>query len=484
VSRHPRKLFYGLAILVMFVTVSCSQPVQTVQSAKSSQAESDETATKADIDRTPAETPKPVEKVKKEPPRAAAAPRPAAPVPVPSPAPAPAAPAQQTAVTVAPAPPPIALPEPPAPVQQSAPIPVPQPAAPPEPTTRRVTIPVGTEVYVRTIDPIDSEKGHVGEAFHASLDKPILVDGQTIVPRRSDVYLKLTAVESAGKLSGTSELQVQLDRIFIGKDAYTVATNTFTKTGSSSGKKAARNVGIGAAVGGVLGGILGGGKGAVIGAGAGGGGGAVISKGEQIRVDSETELMFRLENPVDVTITTTPVATSVRNNNGASGGPMPLTVPAEDRSSRRSSSNSTSTSNADDLTGSWSVRTEGSQGMTLDLSLRQNGSNLRGSITNPWGAGTIPVFGSVSGNYVTFSTQSQYGNNYNGQMQFSGALQGDTMEGSVTMPANGGYGTAGGYPGGGYPGGGYPGGGRSRRTGGYPAGGRSTQVHWTARRAD
>src|SRR5437667_6402656 len=68
-------------------------------------------------------------------------------------------------------------------------------------------------------------------------------------------------------------------------------------------------------------------------------------------------------------------------------------------------------------------------------------------------------------------------------MQFSGAIQGDSMQGTVTMSANRSYDNAGGYPGGGYPrcpGGGYPGGGRTRT--GRDGSGATTQVHWNAQR--
>jgi hypothetical protein len=324
------------------------------------------------------------------------------------------------------------------------------------------------------IDSINAERAHQNETFRASLDKDIVVDGKTIIPRRSDVYVKVVEVQTAGKLKGQSELQVQLDRLFIGKQSYTVASNTFTKTGDSEGKKAARNVGIGAAVGAALGGILGGGKGAVIGAGAGGGGGAVLTKPSELQIDSETQLMFTLDNPIDVTITEKPAGTT---SNGGSDGPVRFTVPPPDRSSSQASSRTEASSrtappNDDngDLTGNWTLTTDGYQSMRLQLSLRQNGNNLQGSITNPYGSGTIPIRGSVSGNYITFSTtQSQYG--YNTQMQFSGAIDRDSMQGSVTMPANNAS-----Y-GGGYPGGGYPGGNR-RRTGA----GSAVQLHWNAQR--
>ena len=473
--RRRSYLIYGFALLVTLFTVSCSQPAENVNAAKTSQAAPAETSTKGDAEAVRVEQPKPLEGVKKrsaEPVRVAAAPRPSAPVP----SSAPDTPQQSATNPQAPAPPaPIFVPAP-----QSDPIAAPVPPPPPEPVTRQVTIPAGTEVYIRMIDSIDTEQAHPNETFRASLDKPIVVDGQTIIPPRSDVFVKVVEVQSAGKLSGTSELKVELDKLFIGKQSYPVVSNTFTETGSSEGKKAARNVGIGAAVGGIIGGILGGKKGAIIGAGAGGGGGAVITKPDQIRINSETQLLFKLENPVEVTISTTPPAststTPASRFIASSDGPAKLAPPPD----RPSSHASSSTDN--DLTGKWTVTTDGPQYLTLQLNLQQNANNLQGSISDPRGSGTLPIRGSVSGNYVNFSTQAQYGGN-NTQMQFSGAIQGDSMQGTVTMSANRSYGNAGGYPGGGYPrypGGGYPGGGRTRT--GRNGSGATTQVHWNAQR--
>jgi hypothetical protein len=426
---------------------------------------------------------------KAEPQAPAPAPAPAAPVPEPTPVQpekpaarervpaksatpkpqqtAPVSPAPQSQAAQPALPPRPATPPSPAPVpvpQASAPVPVPVPAAPPEPTTKQVTIPAGTQIFVRTIDPISSEGSHAGEVYRASLDQPIVIDNQTVVPRRGDVDLKLVDVESAGKVKGTSELKVQLDKIYIDKKPYAVTTNVYSQSGSSSGAKAARNAGIGAAVGGVLGGILGGGKGAVIGAGAGGGGGVAVSKGEQIRIESETALVFRLENPLDVTITTRPA-------NAPATGPAKLAPAA---AAAPGSSN---------VVGTWTVTTDNTQ-RPLQLVLRQSGNNVDGTISNPSGGADIPVHGSLNGNYVTFATRTQSGTAV--QMQFSGAVQGDTMQGTVTTTYPNSNVSVGGYPGGGYPGGGYPGGGR-RRGGGYPGGstrGAPTQANWSAQRID
>lgn len=482
-SRFRWNLLYSLVILTALFTVSCSQPGQDLQSAKASSTTAAEPANKTETEAPPAEQPKPVDEVKKpaEPVRSAAEPRSARPASQPKPEPQaapPVAPPPAAAPVPAPAPQPVASAPLPAPIvvpaPQSDPIPVPGPPPPPQPTTKTVTIPAGTDVYIRMIDSIATDRAHENETFRASLDKDIVADGKTIIPRRSDVFVKVVEVQQAGKLKGQSELQVQLDRLFIGKQSYAVTSNTFTQTGESEGKKAARNVGIGAAVGGVLGGILGGTKGAVIGAGAGGGGGAVITKPEPIRINSETQMLFKLDNPLDVTITTAPPSASTTSNN--SDGPVRFTVPpptVRDRDRSPQDSARTSSSNPDDLAGEWTVRTDGRENMTLRLSLRQNGNNLSGSITNPYGAGTLPIRGSISGNYVSFTTESQYGG-YNAPMQFSGALDRDFMEGSVNMQSN--TSTGGGYPGGGYP---SPGGGRQRNgTGG------TVQVHWTARRSD
>jgi hypothetical protein len=107
-------------------------------------------------------------------------------------------------------------------------------------------------------------------------------------------------------VKGQSELRLVLDRITVAKKNYTVDSNVFEESGSAQGKKTVRNGAIGAALGAAIGAIAGGGKGAAIGAGVGGGGGVgatAAMKGDQVRVASETKLMFTLNQPINVTIT-------------------------------------------------------------------------------------------------------------------------------------------------------------------------------------
>lgn len=224
----------------------------------------------------------------------------AVPVPVePEPVPAPA-PRRVTPRPAAPAPQAQATPPPPSPVatQPAA------PAAPAAPVPIRVTIPSGTSVQIRMIDSVDSETDRTGQIFRASLDAPITVDGDTVVPTGTDVFVRLTESKSAGRIAGRSELQLELARMEFQDRTYQLVSSTYEEAGKSRGKDSALKIGGGAAIGAAIGAIAGGGKGAAIGAGIGAGAGTavqVLTKGQQVRIPSETSLDFRLESPVDVT---------------------------------------------------------------------------------------------------------------------------------------------------------------------------------------
>jgi BON domain-containing protein len=186
----------------------------------------------------------------------------------------------------------------------AAPEPAPAPAAPAPPAVRQVSIPAGTPVHIQMIDSVDSATNHAGDVFRASLAFPIVVNGEPIVPTGTDVFVKLTNSSSAGRMTGRSELTLQLARLDFQGKSYSLSSDDYKDVGKSRGKRTAETVGIGAAVGAAIGGIFGGGKGAAIGAGVGGGGGAAAeaaTKGQQIRIASETKLDFNLQQPVDVT---------------------------------------------------------------------------------------------------------------------------------------------------------------------------------------
>ncbi len=205
-----------------------------------------------------------------------------APSPSPAPAAAPAVAPSPAAATAAPAPPP-----------------------PPAPEPIDVQIPANTTVTVRMIDGVDSSVNHTGEIFHASLDTPIVVNNNVIVPRGADVYIRLTGASTAGTMKGKSELHLELVKMDFQGRSYSLVSGTYSLAGKSRGQDTAKKVGGGAVIGTIIGAIAGGGKGAAIGAAVGAAGGGIYqsaTKGQQVKVPAETRLDFQLEQPVTITV--------------------------------------------------------------------------------------------------------------------------------------------------------------------------------------
>lgn len=164
-------------------------------------------------------------------------------------------------------------------------------------------IPAGTNLVVRMIDGVDSDRDTVGKTFQASLDQPVTIGGDVILPRGADVVVKLVDSKDAGKLTGRAELTLSLVSVKFEGRMIDVNTQSISKESDARGKSTAKKAGGGAIAGAVLGGILGGGKGAAVGAAAGGAAGAgveAMSKGPHVKVPSETRLTFILDNPITI----------------------------------------------------------------------------------------------------------------------------------------------------------------------------------------
>ena len=166
-----------------------------------------------------------------------------------------------------------------------------------------ITIPVDTTVTIRMVDSVNSETSRLGETFRASLDEPVYVGGQEVIPRGADVLTKLVEDQQSGRIQGRTVLTLALSTITVNGRPVDV-TSTDVKTESSSrGARSAKVIGGTTALGAIIGGIAGGGKGAAIGAGSGaavGTGAEVLTGGQKVRIPSETRLTFRLQSPAQL----------------------------------------------------------------------------------------------------------------------------------------------------------------------------------------
>lgn len=219
--------------------------------------------------------------------------------------PAAAPPPVETTPAVAPVPNAEPAPEPvvsPAPAPVVKPEPAPQPAPRPEP--RVVTIPSGTEIRVRTIETLASDRNSTGDTFLATLDEDLMIDNIIVADKGARVEGRVVEARRAGRVKDVSNLVVELTSMETADgQMIPIATQRIHREGEQSKGSDAKKIGIATGIGAVIGAIAGGGKGAAIGAGAGAGAGTgtvMATRGEDVTIRSETRLQFRLLDSVQV----------------------------------------------------------------------------------------------------------------------------------------------------------------------------------------
>lgn len=182
----------------------------------------------------------------------------------------------------------------------------PAPAPPPVSAGRRggTELPSGTILTVRMVDSVDSERDRVGQTFKASLDEPIMdANGNTLVTRGSDVVVKLVDDQQAGKIEGKTILTLDLVSLDVNGRTVEIDTQSITQESASRTASSTKTIGGGAVLGAIIGAIAGGGKGAAIGTVAGAGAGTAVqmsTKGQRVKIPSETRLTFSLQQPVRI----------------------------------------------------------------------------------------------------------------------------------------------------------------------------------------
>ena len=180
--------------------------------------------------------------------------------------------------------------------RNSAPNDAPPPAA-------SIFVPQGTPLTVRMIDSVDSQTNRLGDQFRASIEDPVVINGQTVIPRGTDVSIRLVNDRQSGKIAGRTELTLAITTLTLNGRPIDVTTSDVTQASGSRGARSAKVIGGATALGAIIGAAAGGGKGAAIGAGSGaaiGTGAELATKGQRVKVPSETRLTFTLSNDVRI----------------------------------------------------------------------------------------------------------------------------------------------------------------------------------------
>jgi len=181
--------------------------------------------------------------------------------------------------------------------------PPPPPPPPPQPKPTSVMVLAGTNITVRMVDSLSTKTTQTGALFTATLDSSLVANSVIVARKGTTVHGKVIKSENARRLTGKSEMQLELIDIVINGVAHPIQTNGFQEKGKSEGAATAKKVAAGAGLGAAAGAIGGNaGKGAAIGATVGLGA-SMIKKGQPIEFPSETLLQFSIAQP-----TTLPVA--------------------------------------------------------------------------------------------------------------------------------------------------------------------------------
>lgn len=162
------------------------------------------------------------------------------------------------------------------------------------------TLAPGTEVQVRTNEPIDVRDWDRGRIYRGEIARDVFATDGALAFSRG------TPVEMTVRQLSDHDMVLDLESIIANGRRFVVDTmgpvyNTRDRQGVGENGRTARYVGGGAIIGSIIGAIAGGGKGAAIGAAAGAAGGAgaqVATRGRELHVPVESLLTFRLERPL------------------------------------------------------------------------------------------------------------------------------------------------------------------------------------------
>jgi hypothetical protein len=168
----------------------------------------------------------------------------------------------------------------------------------------QLTIKPGTYVTVRLNQALSSDRNQAGDAFSATLVRPIVVDGVVVADRGQTLGGHVTEAKKAGRVEGTSKLGIQLtDLPVVDGQQVPVQTQFMTRNGPTSVGRDAAAIGVTTGVGAAIGAGVGGAGGAAVGAGAGllvSTVGVLFTRGHPTVLYPETVMTFRVEQPVTI----------------------------------------------------------------------------------------------------------------------------------------------------------------------------------------
>ncbi len=165
-------------------------------------------------------------------------------------------------------------------------------------------VPAGTILSVRINEFLSSDQSRAGDQFTAELEQPIVVNGWVVARRGQIVTGQVMAAQKAGRVKGVSKLGVELTDLTVADGRQLpILTELLKGSGGTSHSQDAGAIATTTGLGAAIGAAADWGRGAAIGAGAGaaaGIAGVLLTRGRPTILEPETQLSFRLVDPVRV----------------------------------------------------------------------------------------------------------------------------------------------------------------------------------------
>jgi len=195
-------------------------------------------------------------------------------------------------------------------------------------SVQQLVIPAGTKVPLALKHAISTKQTRAGDAVYAETTFPVVLNDRVLIPAGTYVQGRISHIQQAGRIKGRAEVLMHFTTL-IYPSGYTVMLPGSlenapgvdkTKVKGEEGtiradSRTAEKVGTvagTAASGTVIGAATGGGKGALIGAGVGGAVGsaiALLTRGNDVKMDAGTTLEMVIQRDVPVDASRVPTVT-------------------------------------------------------------------------------------------------------------------------------------------------------------------------------
>jgi len=195
-------------------------------------------------------------------------------------------------------------------------------------SARELSIPAGTRVPVALKHAISTKQTREGDAVYAETTFPVVANGRVLIPAGTYVQGRISRIQRAGRVKGRAQVLMHFTTLIYpsgytvllpgavenapGVDKTGVKDSEGTIRGDSQTAQKVGTVATTGATGAVIGAATEGGKGALIGAGIGGAVGSVIallSRGDDVKLDAGTTLEMVIQRDVPLDASRIPTTT-------------------------------------------------------------------------------------------------------------------------------------------------------------------------------